>query len=274
MHLGSAQRRDLQHVQHAEAHAAPLPVGALRRADGLLRARACSTTSWPRRTPRPAGVIYYCPLKPGRVQDLLQARRVVLVLRRHRPGEPRQVRRHDLLPRRRRALRQPVRGFGADLAGEGPRRPPGDALPGGRHDPPDLHAGGRIRLALKIRYPAWARAGVTVRVNGRREAVSKAPGSYLTLDREWRKGDVVAVRLPMSLRPGGAAGRSEDGRPPLRPPRPRGRPGPGRLERCGALRPERAARCAAWPPVEVPALVAADPRKLLAASSPVPSGCR
>ena len=44
----------------------------------------------------------------GALQDLLHAGKLLLVLRRHRHGKPRQVRRDDLLPRRRRALRQPL----------------------------------------------------------------------------------------------------------------------------------------------------------------------
>jgi hypothetical protein len=57
-----------------------------------------------------------------------------------------------------------------------------------------------LRLALKVRYPSWARSGITLTVNGRTEPVTATPGSYLTLDREWKRGDVVGVRLPMSLR--------------------------------------------------------------------------
>ena len=57
-----------------------------------------------------------------------------------------------------------------------------------------------LGLALKFRYPAWARNGISIRINGRDEPVPGAPGSYVTVRREWRKGDVVQVRLPMSLR--------------------------------------------------------------------------
>ncbi len=59
---------------------------------------------------------------------------------------------------------------------------------------------GPLRLALKVRHPGWARGGIAVRINGREEPVANAPGSYATIRREWRKGDVVQVRLPMSLR--------------------------------------------------------------------------
>ena len=56
-----------------------------------------------------------------------------------------------------------------------------------------------VRLALKIRYPSWVRSGIEVRVNGRVEAVQAQPGSYLTIERDWTTGDVVQLRLPMTI---------------------------------------------------------------------------
>ncbi|MFW6206265.1 MAG: beta-L-arabinofuranosidase domain-containing protein, partial [Gemmatimonadota bacterium] len=56
-----------------------------------------------------------------------------------------------------------------------------------------------VRLALKVRYPSWARSA-TATVNGRSVAIDTGPGSYITIDREWRSGDTVEVRLPMELR--------------------------------------------------------------------------
>jgi DUF1680 family protein len=76
------------------------------------------------------------------------------------------------------------------------------------------------RLALKVRYPSWARSGMAISVNGRPEPQepqepqepreprepreqttpsTASPGSYITIDREWRTGDRVDVRLPMTL---------------------------------------------------------------------------
>jgi DUF1680 family protein len=55
------------------------------------------------------------------------------------------------------------------------------------------------RLAVRIRYPGWARSGMSVNVNGRDEPVTASAGSYVTLDREWKTGDRVDVRLPMTL---------------------------------------------------------------------------
>jgi uncharacterized protein len=127
-----------------------------------------------------------------------------------------------------------------------------------------------LRLALKVRYPSWARSGITVTVNGHRKPVAAAPGSYLTLDREWKKGDVVAVRLPMSLR--------EEAMPddpktvallygPLVLAGELGREGLNAEVRYGPSAPPMRR----VPPVEVPALVAAE-GALLAGVKPAPGG--
>jgi DUF1680 family protein len=57
-----------------------------------------------------------------------------------------------------------------------------------------------VRLAVKVRYPAWARSGITLAVNGRTEAADAKPGSYVTVDREWKTGDTLQVRVAMTLR--------------------------------------------------------------------------
>ncbi len=55
------------------------------------------------------------------------------------------------------------------------------------------------RLALKIRRPAWAK-GMTLAVNGKswKTGARDATG-YETIEREWKNGDQVSLRLPMSL---------------------------------------------------------------------------
>jgi uncharacterized protein len=57
-----------------------------------------------------------------------------------------------------------------------------------------------VRLALKVRYPAWVQSPMTLSVNGRNESINAKPGSYVTVEREWKTGDSVSVRLPMGLR--------------------------------------------------------------------------
>jgi len=60
---------------------------------------------------------------------------------------------------------------------------------------------GDARFTMKIRYPAWVAAGkLGVRVNGRAVKINAAPGSYLAIDRTWKKGDRVDVSLPMTTR--------------------------------------------------------------------------
>jgi DUF1680 family protein len=63
-----------------------------------------------------------------------------------------------------------------------------------------FRSGKPVRLALKVRYPSWARSGMMVTINGEREPVQAKPGSYVAIEREWKDGDTVEIRLPMSLR--------------------------------------------------------------------------
>jgi hypothetical protein len=56
-----------------------------------------------------------------------------------------------------------------------------------------------VSLALKIRHPAWATSGLTVSVDGKKQAVDSTPGSYFTLQREWRDGDKIEIHFPMTL---------------------------------------------------------------------------
>jgi len=55
------------------------------------------------------------------------------------------------------------------------------------------------RATLHVRRPAWCGA-MTVSVNGRPWRATAAPNGYVPIRREWRAGDVVDVRLPMTLR--------------------------------------------------------------------------
>lgn len=55
------------------------------------------------------------------------------------------------------------------------------------------------KMTVSIRHPSWCSAA-TVRINGGPLTNSTQPGSYITLDRTWRSGDVVDVDQPMTLR--------------------------------------------------------------------------
>jgi uncharacterized protein len=59
---------------------------------------------------------------------------------------------------------------------------------------------GNGRLALALRVPSWVRRGYTVSVNGRAQQLSAVPGRYVTIDRQWKTGDTIAISMPMSFR--------------------------------------------------------------------------
>ncbi|HXF06853.1 MAG TPA: beta-L-arabinofuranosidase domain-containing protein [Blastocatellia bacterium] len=128
-----------------------------------------------------------------------------------------------------------------------------------------------VRLAVKIRYPSWAVSGMTLTVNGRRETVAEKPGSYVTLDREWKDGDRIDVRLPMSLR---LEAMPDDPKMiavlygPIVLGGDLGTTGLTEAERYGPSAP----RIGRVPPVEVPAFVAAEVKDVLTKIKPVAEG--
>ncbi|MGN6627131.1 MAG: beta-L-arabinofuranosidase domain-containing protein, partial [Tepidisphaeraceae bacterium] len=61
-----------------------------------------------------------------------------------------------------------------------------------------LHLAKPARLAIKLRIPGWAKDGISV--TGAVTAHGDAGAGYLTVDREWKDGDTITVRMPMALR--------------------------------------------------------------------------
>ena len=57
---------------------------------------------------------------------------------------------------------------------------------------------GKGQFPLLVRYPGWVKPGeLKVTVNGKAVDLISGPASYVTIDRSWKKGDVVEVRFPM-----------------------------------------------------------------------------
>lgn len=48
---------------------------------------------------------------------------------------------------------------------------------------------------LKVRVPKWAIKGFFVKINGQEQSVQATPGTYLTLNRIWNKGDTIELRM-------------------------------------------------------------------------------
>ena len=57
---------------------------------------------------------------------------------------------------------------------------------------------GKGSFSLHLRYPGWVRPGeFKVEVNGKPVSVISGPSSYVTIDRKWKRGDVVSIHFPM-----------------------------------------------------------------------------
>ena len=57
---------------------------------------------------------------------------------------------------------------------------------------------GKGKFALLVRYPGWVNPGqFTVKVNGQPVSIVTGPSSYVTIDRQWKKGDVIDIQFPM-----------------------------------------------------------------------------
>jgi hypothetical protein len=62
---------------------------------------------------------------------------------------------------------------------------------------PSGKAGGGT-FPLSVRYPGWVKPGLfSVKVNGQPVDIITGPSSYVTIDRRWKKGDVIDISFPM-----------------------------------------------------------------------------
>lgn len=62
-----------------------------------------------------------------------------------------------------------------------------------------LTVDGSGKFTIKIRYPSWVAPGrMEIKVNGKPVKLDAKPGAYASIARDWRKGDRVDVRLPMT----------------------------------------------------------------------------
>jgi len=71
-----------------------------------------------------------------------------------------------------------------------------------RSDRVELHFAPKqpLMLSLKVRTPRWASGGLRFLLNGKPLKVASVPGSYAEVRRTWKTGDVLQVKIPMSVR--------------------------------------------------------------------------
>ena len=54
------------------------------------------------------------------------------------------------------------------------------------------------QFKLLVRYPGWVKPGqFAVKVNGQPVSIITGPSSYVAIDRQWKKGDVVDISFPL-----------------------------------------------------------------------------
>ena len=59
-------------------------------------------------------------------------------------------------------------------------------------------AQGKGQFTLQVRYPGWVKPGqFEVKVNGKPVSIVTGPSSYVAIDRQWKKGDMVEMTFPM-----------------------------------------------------------------------------
>lgn len=58
---------------------------------------------------------------------------------------------------------------------------------------------GNGKFGINVRVPHWATKGFFVKINGKEEKVKAQPGSYLTLNKKWKDGDTIELRMPFEF---------------------------------------------------------------------------
>jgi DUF1680 family protein len=56
-----------------------------------------------------------------------------------------------------------------------------------------------VGLTVHLRRPWWATQSFEIRINGKKQAITSVPGSYVPLQRQWKNGDTLDVLMPMTL---------------------------------------------------------------------------
>lgn len=56
----------------------------------------------------------------------------------------------------------------------------------------------KSKFRILLRYPGWVKEGtLKILVNGKPVKINASPLSYVSLEREWKNGDVISITLPM-----------------------------------------------------------------------------
>ncbi|WP_386270465.1 beta-L-arabinofuranosidase domain-containing protein [Zunongwangia endophytica] len=68
-----------------------------------------------------------------------------------------------------------------------------------KEDHTKLTINGKGKFNLKLRVPVWATNGFIVKINGKTQDVKATPGTYLSLNRKWKDGDTIELKMPFDF---------------------------------------------------------------------------
>ncbi|TYP97138.1 DUF1680 family protein [Sphingobacterium allocomposti] len=68
-----------------------------------------------------------------------------------------------------------------------------------KEDRTQLTVKGSGKFDIKVRVPSWATKGFSVRINGKLQELHAQAGSYVTISRRWKDGDVISLEMPFQF---------------------------------------------------------------------------
>ncbi|MFC1224469.1 beta-L-arabinofuranosidase domain-containing protein [Pedobacter sp. BG31] len=68
-----------------------------------------------------------------------------------------------------------------------------------KEDHTKLTVHGNGKFDINVRVPGWANKGFFVKINGITQKLVASPGSYLKINRNWKDGDVVELKMPFTF---------------------------------------------------------------------------
>ncbi|SFW65535.1 DUF1680 family protein [Sinomicrobium oceani] len=68
-----------------------------------------------------------------------------------------------------------------------------------KEDQTRLTVKGSGKFDINVRVPKWATHGFVVTINGKKQKHKAVPGTYLTLNRNWKDGDVITLQMPFGF---------------------------------------------------------------------------
>jgi DUF1680 family protein len=58
---------------------------------------------------------------------------------------------------------------------------------------------GSGKFDIHVRVPGWATKGFFVKINGKEQKLQAKPGSYLKINRTWKDGDIIELKMPFQF---------------------------------------------------------------------------